>query len=72
MNFEIYAETLSAINQKKLLKLDSETSIIFQKKLGNEFYNNYLSACDFSYWQKNGFCDISSSNSCMCFFLEEN
>ena len=29
MNFEIYAETLSTINQKKLLKLDSETSIIF-------------------------------------------
>ena len=32
MNFEIYTETLSIINQKKLLKLDSETSIIFQKK----------------------------------------
>ena len=32
MNFEIYTETLSTINQKKLLKLDSKTSIIFQKK----------------------------------------
>ena len=32
MNFEVYTETLSTINQKKLLKLDSETSIIFQKK----------------------------------------
>ena len=32
MSFEIYTETLSTINQKKLLKLDSKTSIIFQKK----------------------------------------
>ena len=38
MNFEIYTETLSTINQKKLLKLDSETSIIFQKKFNVGLY----------------------------------
>ena len=32
MSFEIYTETLNAINQKKLLKLDNKTSFIFQKK----------------------------------------
>ena len=32
MSFEIYTETLSTIYRKKLLKLDSKTSIIFQKK----------------------------------------
>ena len=32
MSFEVYTETLSTINRKKLLKLDSKTSIIFQKK----------------------------------------
>lgn len=38
MNFEIYTEILSIINQKKLLKLDSETSIIFQKKFNVGLY----------------------------------
>ena len=38
MNFEIYTEILSTINQKKLLKLDSETSIIFQKKFNVGLY----------------------------------
>ena len=32
MSFEIYTETLNAINKKKLLKLDNKTSFIFQKK----------------------------------------
>ena len=32
MSFEVYTETLSNIKKKKLLKLDSKTSIIFQKK----------------------------------------
>ena len=35
MNFEIYTKLLSAINQKKLLMLDSKTSIIFQKKFND-------------------------------------
>ena len=38
MNFEIYTKILSTINQKKLLKLDSETSIIFQKKFNVGLY----------------------------------
>ena len=38
MNFEIYTETLSNINRKKLLKLDSKTSIIFQKKFNIGLY----------------------------------
>ena len=38
MNFEIYTETLSTINQKKLLKLDSKTLIIFQKKFNVGLY----------------------------------
>lgn len=38
MNFEIYTETLSTINQKKLLMLDSKTSIIFQKKFNVGLY----------------------------------
>ena len=38
MNFEVYTETLSTINQKKLLKLDSETLIIFQKKFNVGLY----------------------------------
>ena len=38
MSFEIYTETLSTINRKKLLKLDSETSIIFQKKFNIGLY----------------------------------
>ena len=62
MNFEVYTETLSTINQKKLLKLDSETSIIFQKKFNvmlkykKELYSfderklndflNFLKRCD--------------------------
>ena len=32
MSFEIYTETLNTVNQKKLIKLYSETSIIYQKK----------------------------------------
>ena len=38
MNFEIYTKILSTINQKKLIKLDSETSIIFQKKFNVGLY----------------------------------
>ena len=38
MNFEVYTETLSTINQKKLLKLDSEILIIFQKKFNVGLY----------------------------------
>ena len=38
MNFEIYTETLSTINRKKLLELDSKTSIIFQKKFNVGLY----------------------------------
>ena len=38
MNFEIYTKLLSAINQKKLLMLDSKTSIIFQKKFNVGLY----------------------------------
>ena len=62
MSFEIYTETLSTINRKKLLKLDSKTSIIFQKKFNvmlkykKELYSfderrlndflNFLRRCD--------------------------
>ena len=38
MNFEIYTKLLSAINQKKLLMLDSKASIIFQKKFNVGLY----------------------------------
>ena len=38
MNFEIYTKMLSTINQKKLLKLDNKTSIIFQKKFNVGLY----------------------------------
>ena len=38
MNFEVYTKILSNINRKKLLKLDSETSIIFQKKFNVGLY----------------------------------
>ena len=38
MNFEVYTKMLSTINRKKLLKLDSETSIIFQKKFNVGLY----------------------------------
>ena len=65
MNFEIYTETLSTINQKKLLKLDSETSIIFQKKFNIGLYMYKKALYSFDERKLNNFlnflkrCDIN-------------
>ena len=65
MNFEVYTETLSTINQKKLLKLDSETSIIFQKKFNVMLYKYKKALYSFDERKLNDFlnflkrCDIN-------------
>ena len=65
MNFEVHTETLSTINQKKLLKLDSETSIIFQKKFNVGLYMYKKAIYSFNEKRLNDFlnflrrCDIN-------------
>ena len=65
MNFEVYTKILSNINRKKLLKLDSETSIIFQKKFNVGLYMYKKVLYSFNERRLNDFlnflkrCDIS-------------
>ena len=65
MNFEVYTKMLSTINRKKLLKLDSETSIIFQKKFNVGLYMYKKAIYSFNEKRLNDFlnflrrCDIN-------------
>ena len=65
MNFEIYTKILSTINRKKLLKLDSKTLIIFQKKFNVMLYRYKEALYSFDERRLNDFlnflrrCDIN-------------
>ena len=65
MNFEVHTETLSTINRKKLLKLNSKTLIIFQKKFNVMLYKYKTALYSFDERRLNDFlnflkrCDIN-------------